>query len=74
MPEVKPGIKTTEFWVSCLTPILVPLIMSLVHKFGFPISQEAITGIVIASITTPITYVLGRFRHKNKSISDGGSK
>lgn len=63
----KPGVKTTEFWVSTvIVPVFVPLIMILVNTYGFPITEDAVTTIVIAVVTAPVTYILGRIFNKKK--------
>ena len=63
----KPGIKTTEFWVgTVIVPVLVPIIMALVNKYGFPLTESAVTAIVISAVTAPVTYILGRIFHKKK--------
>lgn len=63
----KAGIKTTEFWVgNFVVPVVVPLVVALAHKYGIPISSEAITILVVGAVTAPLTYILGRIYHKGQ--------
>ena len=70
----KPGIKTTEFWVSALIPIIVPVIMTIANKYGFPLSETAVDAIVIGVVTPPVTYILGRIYGKAKQQNQGETK
>lgn len=51
-PTIKPGWKSTEFWVAILTPI----ILFACNKAGIDIPEDAITGL-IAGI---VPYILSR--------------
>nr|BDD44923.1 hypothetical protein 5 [Coxiellaceae bacterium] len=57
---VKNGIKTTEFWATTLGSILV----AGAAEFGIDLSQAA----AISVTTMIVTYVVGRFFHKNKHL------
>jgi hypothetical protein len=52
---MKPGYKTTEFWVAILTPIVLPLL-----KLAFPDYPEE-------SFLTVVAYILARFGIKWKN-------
>lgn len=53
---VKPGIKTTEFWVNLIVPFIVAVLAGVADMFGFQLPTEAIYGV----IATGVTYILAR--------------
>jgi hypothetical protein len=57
MAELKPGIKTTEFWLTSLVSFLYGLIVLVVSD----IPKEAF----ILTITPVITYIYRRIKHKD---------
>lgn len=63
----KPGVTTTEFWVAALSPILMPILMSLVNKYGLPLTPEAIMGVITITVATPLVYIFGRILNKVKA-------
>jgi hypothetical protein len=63
----KKGITTTEFWVgNVIVPVVVPVLMVFINKYGIPLDATAVTAIVIAAVTSPITYILGRIFNKKQ--------
>ena len=63
MPVVKSGIKTSEFWVTLVTTVLVMLIMGGAISLGINVDQETILTVVAA----PVAYIVGRAFTKGKS-------
>lgn len=63
----KPGVKTTEFWVSASTPLVGGVVLSLLHKVGIPITAEVVETFVTGILVAPVTYILGRIYGKKKT-------
>lgn len=62
----KPGIKTTEFWVSTFAPILVTFLMYVLNQIGIVLDPATISTFVVGIITPPIAYIIGRVFNKKK--------
>lgn len=59
--QTKAGIKTTEFWISLLMPVLGVIIMSI---SGIEITPEMQQGIMMAFGISSGTYTLSRAHTK----------
>lgn len=62
----KAGVQTTEFWVAMVAPVVVPIIMVMVNKYGFPITEEAVSAMVIGVILPSVAYIFNRGWAKKK--------
>lgn len=65
---MKPGIKTTEFWMTLLA-VVGPVLAMVMDK----IPQDNIWSIVLGSIGAVVAYITGRAVIKSKNETDAKS-
>lgn len=60
---MKPGIKTSEFWVGVLTAPIVTIIVALLSTLGIEVTEATIA----AMISPALVYIFGRGWMKAKA-------